>query len=194
MPMKLKRRTVLLGGIGGAAAVAAGLKPRDHGENHSPYFSDLSTALDAVPAVGPTLVVDRQKLLANIATLKSHIGDRFHYRIVAKSLPSIGLLQTIMSAADSNRLMLFHQPFLSQVATELPASDVLMGKPMPVSAAAAFYKTHRYSEFDHEQQLQWLLDTPRRLQQYAGLADSLELGIAHQYRNRRWPAPRWGAK
>lgn len=177
MAIKLKRRTVLLGGIGGAAVVAAGLKPRDHGENHSPYFSGLSAALDAAPAVGPTLVVDRQKLLANVATLKSHIGDRFHYRVVTKSLPSIGLLKTIMSAADSNRLMLFHQPFLSQVATELPGSDVLMGKPMPVNAAAAFYKTHRHSEFDHEQQLQWLLDAPQRLQQYATLADSLNLSM-----------------
>ena len=69
MTIKLKRRTVLLGGIGGAAVVAAGLKPRDRGENHSPYFTGLSAALDAAPAVGPTLVVDRHKMLAQVEQL-----------------------------------------------------------------------------------------------------------------------------
>ncbi len=67
-----------------------------------------------------------------------------------------------MAAADSNRLMLFHQPFLSQVAAELPGSDVLMGKPMPVAGAQAFYEAQPNSDFNHEKRLQWLLDTPER--------------------------------
>ncbi len=122
-------------------------------------------------------MIDRAKLRANIATLKSHISNRFDYRIVAKSLPSIELLKEVMHAADSNRLMLFHQPFLSQVANEMPRADVLMGKPMPVAAAKNFYASSADSKFNHQAQLQWLLDTPERLRQYAELADALNVGM-----------------
>lgn len=177
MAISIKRRSLLLGGIAGAAALTVGLKPGDKGENHSPYFRDLSLALDHAGMAKPTLIVDKAKLLANVETLKQHIGDRFNYRVVAKSLPSIGLLKTIMGAADTHRLMLFHQPFLSQVADQLPDSDVLMGKPMPVAAAATFYKNHTHGDFNAATQLQWLLDTPERLQQYAELAEQQDLNL-----------------
>lgn len=177
MAISIKRRSLLLGGIAGAAALAVGLKPGDKGENHSPYFDDLSLALDHAGLAKPTLIVDKAKLLANVKTLKQHVGERFNYRVVAKSLPSIDLLKTIMIAADSHRLMLFHQPFLSQVAAQLPDSDVLMGKPMPVAAAAIFYKNHANDDFNADTQLQWLLDTPERLQQYAELAEQQDLNL-----------------
>lgn len=181
MASKLKRRTLLLGGVAAGAAATVGLKPRDRGENHSDYFQRLGTALHSVQTGKPTLVVDKDKLLSNVNTLKSHIRDHFAYRIVAKSLPAIGLLKTIMSAANTRRLMLFHQPFLSQVARELPDSDVLMGKPMPVNAAKAFYKHDQHvgknNGFNPATQLQWLLDSKERLEQYAALADSLEVNM-----------------
>ena len=62
------------------------------------------------------------------------------YRIVAKSLPSLPLLEAVMDATGSRRLMLFHQPFINQVAAKIPDADVLLGKPMPVAAAATFYR------------------------------------------------------
>ncbi|MEC8428275.1 MAG: DSD1 family PLP-dependent enzyme, partial [Pseudomonadota bacterium] len=130
--MKTTRRNLLLGGLAaGAVGSAFLLKPKDHGADHTPYFQQLSKALDDDGISTPSLVIDQQKLRSNIATLKQHIGKRFDYRIVAKSLPSIPLLRLIMKEADTNRLMLFHQPFLSQVAEEIPGADVLMGKPMP---------------------------------------------------------------
>lgn len=176
MAFTIKRRTLLTGGIVGAAALTVGLKPGDKGENHSAYFQQLSQALDQAAIAKPTLVIDKSKLLANVQTLKQHIGERFGYRIVAKSLPSLDLLKTIMTAADSHKLMLFHQPFLTQVAQQLPASDVLMGKPLPVAAAAKFYDDHNPdSSFSPEKQLHWLLDTPERLQQYAELAKQHQL-------------------
>lgn len=174
MAIAVKRRTLLLGGLAGAAALGAGLRPTDRGGEHSLYFQSMGTALDSANISGPTMVVDKAKMLANIATLKSNIGGRYDYRIVAKSLPSVQMLETIMHASDSNRLMLFHQPFLSQVANELPHADVLMGKPMPVTAAANFYAgTPGVNGFDSSAQLQWLLDTPQRLQEYAELANRI---------------------
>ena len=73
-------------------------------------------------------MVDRERLLANIQTLMSHISDRFAYRIVAKSLPSVPLLETVMQVSGSNRLMLFHQPFINQVAMQFPAGRYPAGQ------------------------------------------------------------------
>jgi len=170
----MKRRTLLLGGAAGALAVVAVLRPRDQGANHSAYFRRLGAALDAAQQARPVLVVDREALLANVRTLQSHIANRFAYRVVAKSLPSLPLLETVMQAADSNRLMLFHQPFINQVAELFPAADILLGKPMPVVAAHNFYRQFRGGGFDPQRQLRWLLDTPERVAQYAGLAQALE--------------------
>lgn len=169
--MSISRRRLLLGGTAGAAALAFGLRPSDKGQNHSPYFQQISHALNGQKQAQPTLVIDKQKLLQNVDTLMSHIGQRFDYRIVAKSLPSIDLLKTIMTRSGSHKLMLFHQPFITQVAQALPDSDVLLGKPLPVNAAETFYaKQPRDSQFQPERQLQWLIDTPKRLQQYAEMA------------------------
>jgi len=174
------RRHLLLGGLSLTAlgAVALG-RPRDLGQGaHKPYFKGLSEALDRGHLAQPTLVIDKAILEKNIKTLKKNIGGRFDYRIVAKSLPSIPLLEMVMKGADTQRLMLFHQPFLNQVAKDLPHADVLMGKPMPIAAAANFYRQHKTSGgFDADQQLQWLVDTPERVRQYQQLAHQLKVSM-----------------
>ena len=169
----MKRRSLLLGGVAGVTGLTLLARPRDRGENHAPFFEQLSDALDASGHAGPTLIIDRQRLLDNVATLKAHIGDRYHYRIVAKSLPSPDLLQAVMAAANSERLMLFHQPFINTVAERFPRADVLLGKPMPVAAAYKFYAQFSGGAFNPATQLRWLLDTPQRVTQYAGLAQQL---------------------
>lgn len=169
----MKRRSFVLGGLAGAAGAGLLLRPSDRGAPHTDYFRGLSTALDHAGLAAPRLVIDRKLLHDNVATLKRHIGNRFHYRIVAKSLPSIELLEEVMQSADSNRLMLFHQPFLNRVAERLPQADVLLGKPLPVAAAARFYAEYRGESFNASRQLRWLLDSPARATQYADLADTL---------------------
>ena len=168
----MKRRSLI---IGGAAALGLGwwLRPQEQGANHSTYFQQLSAALDQAQLAKPTLVVDRQRLLENIRTLRGHIKQRFDYRIVVKSLPSLPLLELVMEASGSTRLMVFHQPFLNQVAAHFPQADVLLGKPMPVVAAHNFYRNFAGGGFDPAQQLRWLLDTPERVTEYAALAQGL---------------------
>jgi len=169
------RRKVLLGGLTlGALGAAAYARPKIIGQNHKPYFKEMGEALDRARFAQPTLVLDKTLLEQNIAQLSKHIGSQFDYRIVAKSLPSIPLLKTVMKGAGTQRLMLFHQPFLSQVARHLPQADVLMGKPLPVASAENFYRAlSKDSSFDHASQLQWLLDTPTRVRQYQSLAQRL---------------------
>lgn len=168
----MKRRTLV---IAGASALALGylLRPQEQGADHSPYFGALSEALDTADLAKPSLVVDRSSLIKNIHTLMAHVEGRFNFRIVAKSLPSLPLLGAVMEASGSNRLMLFHQPFVNQVARTYPAADVLLGKPMPVTAAHNFYRQFQPGEFQPQKQLRWLLDTPERLSQYSELAVAL---------------------
>ncbi|MEP4148865.1 MAG: DSD1 family PLP-dependent enzyme [Halioglobus sp.] len=173
----MKRRSLLLGAAG-LAGVGWLLRPTDSGENHAPYFQALSEGLDQQGRAMPTLVIDRAALQENIATLNRHIDDRFAYRIVAKSLPSLPLLKEVMKYSGSKRLMLFNQPFINQVALAFPDADVLLGKPMPVAAARNFYAEYPGGSFTPSRQLHWLLDTPGRVKQYALLAQELDESLS----------------
>ncbi|TDG13636.1 DSD1 family PLP-dependent enzyme [Seongchinamella unica] len=169
----MKRRNLILGALGLAGAGWL-LRPADKGASHSEYFRSISGALSQSSRARPTLVIDRAAMRQNVRTLQGHLADRFAYRIVAKSLPSLPLLQEVMTLSGSQRLMLFNQPFINQVASAFPQADVLLGKPLPVAAAGNFYRTHqRTGGFDPQQQLHWLLDSPQRAQQYEALAAEL---------------------
>lgn len=169
----MKRRSLIVGGIAGVAAAALLLRPGNKGAPHSAYFETIGRALDDAGIATPTLTLDLAALRSNITVLNQHIGSRFAYRIVAKSLPSISLLKEVMARSGSDRLMLFHEPFIHRVAQDLPRANVLVGKPLPVAAAARFYRQRRTSDFDAASQLNWLVDTPARVLQYAALADEL---------------------
>jgi D-serine deaminase-like pyridoxal phosphate-dependent protein len=83
-----------------------------------------------------------------------------------------------MEETGTDRLMVFHQPFLNAIANDLPSADVLMGKPMPINAVATFYKELDLAKgFQPEQQLQWLVDNPNRLQQYSEFATENNLKL-----------------
>jgi len=168
----MKRRHLLAGAVVGGAGLLWGWRTSngDKGGNHNAGFQALSAALDRAGLARPTLVIDKQKLLANADVLKAHLAGKFHLRVVAKSLPSLPLLKAVMTRTDTRRLMVFHQPFLNLIAQEMPDTDILLGKPMPVAAAARFYQHHQAPEFDARTQLQWLVDSGARLAQYAELA------------------------
>lgn len=170
----MKRRQLL---IGGASLLAAGwwLRPNNQGAPHAPYFQELSQTLKARQLARPMLVIDRQRLRENCARLKAKLAPNRHYRIVAKSLPSIDLIGEVMAATDTSRVMTFHQPFTNAVAAHWPQSDILLGKPMPVDAARNFYAQLDNSKgFDASRQLQWLIDDLPRLQQYLQLAQEID--------------------
>ena len=178
------RRRFLAGGLAtGLAGTAWWLRPDTVATEHSPYFKALNDALERAGLARPTLVVDRQRLLTNLARLRDHIGNRYQLRLVAKSLPSLPLLKELMALADTRRLMVFHQPFLNQLAREVHDADLLLGKPLPVAAARTFFERFAtdcgcdevtgHGGFDPSRQIQWLLDSPARLQQYGALAAEL---------------------
>lgn len=174
----MTRRNLIKGALGATALGGlAWARPNDLGaQDHNAYFQSISRSLQSNNVATPSMVVDKTVMANNIQTLVRHMKGRFDYRIVAKSLPSIEMLKWTMAQAGTNKLMVFHQPFLSTLAKDIPNADVLMGKPMPVAAARIFYQglVSTQTTFDAPTQLQWLLDSQTRLQQYAVLAADLK--------------------
>lgn len=170
----MKRRHFVLGAA--VAAVAGGwwLRPSDRGGPYSEYFRRLNDELKAHGPMRPVMLIDLDRLDHNIDVVMQSVqrGGK-HLRLVEKSLPSPGLLAYIAKRAGTARLMSFHQPFLNHDAQVFPEADILMGKPLPVRSAELFYQTHK-GPFDPARQLQWLLDTPERLQHYLALAQGLD--------------------
>ena len=174
----MNRRTLLASGAGFAVlGYAAAKRPAKEGGVHDAYFMNLQSAVKGAGLARPTMVIDRTLLNQNIATLLSHKSPDMGLRIVAKSLPSLPLLAHVMRQAKTDKLMVFHQPFLNLVAAELPMADVLLGKPMPASAAARFYDHLGTGDFDPAKQIQWLIDTPKRLEEYKALANARGLPL-----------------
>jgi len=174
----MKRRSLLLGSAGIAAAAAGGVllwRPEDKGAPHSAYFSVLNDLLKREGPGHPVMLIDIDRMNHNIDALASSVGPDKTYRVVVKSLPSVPLLKAVMERANTNALMVFHQPFLNAIADAFPDADVLLGKPMPVNAVRTFYSRLGYTAFEPASQLQWLVDTPERLIQYQALAR--ELGV-----------------
>jgi D-serine deaminase-like pyridoxal phosphate-dependent protein len=171
------RRKLLLT-TGGIAAVAAIARPSDKGGAHNAYFSGINKTLRANGIDTPVLVIDLDRLDRNIDRVVQSVATSpaKTYRVVAKSIPSPQLVDYVAQRADTNSLMVFHRPFLQAMARLNPQADILMGKPMPVAAAATFYATP-IGEFNPERQLQWLIDTNDRLYQYLDLAKSEELKL-----------------
>jgi D-serine deaminase-like pyridoxal phosphate-dependent protein len=167
----LKRRAVITAigaSLVGAAALA--VRPRDKGAPHAEYFARTSQALRAAGIATPTMVIDRDRLLANARQVMSNIDGRLPLRLVAKSLPCLPLLDLLMQTMQTRRLMVFNLPYLQQLAAQRGDVDLLLGKPLPVAAAAEFYRSFQGGQFQPERQLQWLVDTPQRLVQYRDLA------------------------
>lgn len=164
-------------GVTGVAIAAGGAtllwRPNDLGAPHNAYFSNLNSLLKREGPGRPVMLIDSDRMDTNTDLIVNSVGPDKNYRVVVKSLPSVPLLQRVMDRAKTNSLMVFHQPFLNAIADAFPDSDALIGKPMPVAAAATFYKKLGNSNYDAENLVQWLIDTPERLQQYQALARQL---------------------
>jgi D-serine deaminase-like pyridoxal phosphate-dependent protein len=170
MPLLTRRRLLGTAAVGACAASIAALRPADTGAPLTPYFSGLAHALRLAGLATPTLVLDVARLRRNAARVQAHVAGRLRLRLVNKSLPCLGLLDELATLHGTQRQMVFSLPYLALLSTQRPHSDILLGKPLPV-AAAAHYLAHRPDTgFDVARQLQWLVDTPERLQQYRELA------------------------
>lgn len=143
------------------------------------YFESLNQELKNQPRAIPFLIIDLDQLDQNIETLKSSIQSNVDFRIVVKSLPSPELINYILQKANTKKLMVFHQPFLSHLSQIHDNTiDILLGKPMPIKTAAYYYQTLKAPNgFFPTKQLQWLVDTTQRVEEYIFLAKKIKQKI-----------------
>jgi D-serine deaminase-like pyridoxal phosphate-dependent protein len=141
------------------------------------YFADLQTALAKAGLCEPVLLIDKTRLNQNIDTLKKLLPRGMAYRIVAKSLPSEKLLIHVAKRARTDRLMSFNAAMVAQLLARLPHYDQLLGKPVPVAALATLLAGLKPSQKKALAQVQWLIDTPQRAQQYGELAKAQKLTL-----------------
>ncbi len=148
---------------------------QDKGLPHDEYFQNLQTELKHQPYSRPTMLVDLDIVDMNIETVRRCISDTSNIRIVAKSLPCPELLEYLQKQLNTNRLMIFHQPYLNQLVKHFPDGDFLVGKPMPVRAVEAFLNNLQGDQQKTIGQVQWLIDSYERLEQYLALAKERQL-------------------
>ena len=100
--VELSRRNLFLGGAAIVGVSTLMSKPGDNSGPRDPYFLDVQNALTQANIAAPTLVIDRARLNQNIDTLLEHLPDGMGYRIVAKSLPSLALIDHIRQRAGTS--------------------------------------------------------------------------------------------
>lgn len=180
----MKRRKMMITTIAGLGALALGayaLKPKKQGANFSPYFKILNDELKNYQRAIPALLVDLDIIDQNIEALKKLIPQNKTFRVVAKSLPSLSLIDYVMEKFPTNKVMVFHQPFLTDLVKKHQANkalDILIGKPFPVKTTEYFYKSVENLDFKTSTQIQWLIDTQERLEQYYQFAKNNGLKIS----------------
>jgi len=171
-PVKtLPREALLLRAAALASNVLPGLREKDRGAGgHDAYFAALQAALRRAGVAQPTLVIDRTRLDANIAAVRAELAPTsLALRVVTKSLPAPALLDQVLSATGSDRLMVFNGVMLDEMVGFRPAADVLLGRPLPAQQVADFVHRHANSPAAAARP-QWLADSGRRLAQYAEIA------------------------
>lgn len=170
----LSRRHLILGGTAVIGVATLLSKPSDKSGPREAYYLDVQSALRKADIAQPTLVIDRARLNANIDTLTGHLPDGMGYRIVAKSLPSLGLIDHIRQRAGTDRLMTFNLPMLSELSRVMPEASQLLGKPLPVRAAQTYFQGLSSDRQNAADRVQWLIDSNDRLRQYSDLATALD--------------------
>lgn len=140
---------------------------KDHSRARAPYFEALQSALQDAGITRPTLVLDKTRLEQNLDQLVADLPSGMDVRLVAKSLPVPRLLQLASDRLNTSRYMTFNTQMLADVLHMDPDADQLLGKPVPVAAAARFCADHGPGK------VCWLLDTTARIAEYAALAQSL---------------------
>ncbi|KZZ40665.1 hypothetical protein A3758_08040 [Oleiphilus sp. HI0118] len=139
-------------------------------------YHALSKLLAEAGISQPTLVIDQAALNRNIAQLKQILNEGFVHRLVVKSLPCMQLIDHIsaQTQSETQRFMCFHAPFIQQIASRYALSDILLGKPLPAAAFEQllvwFMQQPKSKSAPKLSQVQWLIDSHARLEQYQAIA------------------------
>ncbi len=133
--------------------------------------------------------VDLDAVDHNLNLVTATLGANIGLRLVAKSLPSVQLLEYMMLHVCTNRVMAFSEGMVRDLLCRFGSSvDILLGRPAAVQAAARTFATlDQVGDPSGEQssstsnpagRVRWLVDTLERTQEYAALASSRDEPIS----------------
>lgn len=133
-------------------------------------FGWLTEALASERA--PVAVVDLDALDHNIDCVRQMVPAGLGVRLVAKSLASLPLIDHIAARLPLTGMMVFSES-MTRALLDARGDDLLCGKPLPVASARAVLDAHPQAQA----QVQWLIDTPERLEAYAALDRPLRVAL-----------------
>lgn len=142
------------------------------------YFEALSAALQEAQLYRPVLLIDRDRLDANLAEMRRRLPAELGLRIVDKSLPCVPLMRRVAGTFGAERIMSFHLPITLAMLKAFPEADILYGKPLPV--AAVHHALEQADPAEHEaliERVVWLVDTKERIRQYGELAAERDIRL-----------------
>jgi D-serine deaminase-like pyridoxal phosphate-dependent protein len=136
-------------------------------------FVAWNEALRGSAAGRESAFVDLDAVDHNLKLVGGQLGSKFALRLCDKSLPSLPLLEYMMVAAGTNRIMAFGEGMVRDLLVRFGNDvDILLGRPAAVDALA-----RTFASLDAigggpnpAGSVRWLVDTPERMQQYAAFA------------------------
>lgn len=174
----MKKKIIALAIIIIALLLIIIIKPADKGKPYSPYFANLNTELKNNGPGRPVIIVDLDNLDKNLAIVKKQLHPSMRFRLTVKSIPCPWLIDYILTKMNSKYVMVFHGSDITYLANNSKNYDILLGKPMPINAVREFYNSLKPGiQFNPEKQIQWLVDTPARLEQYGDFAKQKNISM-----------------
>ncbi|HWB63793.1 MAG TPA: alanine racemase, partial [Chitinophagales bacterium] len=142
------------------------IKPAKISCAYQPYFAQMNAALKQYRPGASAGIIDLDSLDNNEQVVLKQLGNDFKLRIVTKSLPSLDLLRYLMEKGNTNRLMVFSEPYIAEIlkAFNPDSLDLLLGKPLPADAMERLSADSGWSNIN------WLIDTKERLNKYLEFA------------------------
>lgn len=136
-------------------------------------FADWNNSLRGSAGGRESAFVDLNAVDHNLKLVIDSMGSNIGLRLCAKSLPSLGLLEYMMVAACTNRIMAFSEGMVRDLLIRFGSDvDILLGRPATVEALARTFATlDEYSDGRNPTGwVRWLVDTPTRMREYAAFA------------------------
>lgn len=138
-------------------------------------FNAWNQELRAKAGGRESALVDLDAVDHNMKLVGDRLGSRFALRLVAKSLPSLRLLEYMMVTACTNRLMVFSEGMVRDLLCRFGSDvDILLGRPATAEAAARTFAALDAvfpGASNPSGAVRWLVDTAERLAEFRDLAD-----------------------
>lgn len=136
-------------------------------------FAAWNKTLRRQAAGRETAFVDLDAVDHNLKLVGETLGSGIDLRLVAKSLPSLELLEYMMNTACTNRIMAFAEGMVRDLLIRFGSDvDILLGRPAAVDAARRIFGAleRRGQRVNPASGVRWLVDTAERMAEFAQLA------------------------